>query len=115
MKFYDNPACCGLPEFNEDLERIKYIKRLLKRYKNKGILKERLILNHIIIVYNIFGPEVATRILFFKLEQDLWIYLKTFLAFLNFIPDRVFGVSGNTIDTTLIKIDLDLYKKLKAL
>ena len=81
MKLYDNPQCSGIEEFQEDLNRIKYIKRLLRRYHKTGVLKERLILNHIIIISNVFGIEGAVKILFYKIEKDLHSLLKTFLAF----------------------------------
>src|SRR4051812_15548796 len=97
MKHYDNPACHGMHEFNEDFDRIKYVKRLFKRYQTKEVLKERLILNHIIIVYNVFGIEPGTRILFFRLEEELWPILKTFLVFLNYMPDVVYGIEGKNI------------------
>lgn len=115
IKHYDNPACRGVHEFNEDLDRIKYIKRLFKRYQTKGVLKERLILNHIIILYNVFGVEAATRILFFRLESDLWIVLKTFLIFLNFMPDRVFGIDGIDILSDEISLDPKLIDVLRAI
>lgn len=87
IKHYENPECCNMEEFNEDINRIKYIKRLLRRYSKTKELRERLILNHIIILGNLFTPKVASRILMFKLEKELHIYLKTFLVFLEFIPE----------------------------
>jgi hypothetical protein len=87
IKNYHNPECCDMEEFNEDINRIKYIKRLLRRYNKTRELRERLILNHIIILGNLFTPKVASRILMFKLEEELHIYLKTFLVFLEFIPE----------------------------
>lgn len=115
IKHYDNPACRGVHEFNEDLDRIKYIKRLFKRYQTKGVLKERLILNHIIILYNVFGVEAATRILYFRLEEDLWPILKTFLVFLNFQPDRIIGINGTTIISSVITLDPMLIDVLRSL
>ena len=115
IKHYDNPACRGVHEFNEDLDRIKYIKRLFKRYQTKGVLKERLILNHIIILYNVFGVEAATRILFFRLESDLWPVLKTFLVFLNFMPDRVLGIDGQDIVSAGISLDARLITVLRSI
>ncbi len=87
IKHYENPECCNMEEFNEDINRIKYIKRLLRRYNKTKELRERLILNHIIILGNLFTPKVASRILIFKLEKELHVYLKTFLVFLEFIPE----------------------------
>jgi hypothetical protein len=115
VKYYDNPACRGVHEFNEDLDRIKYIKRLFKRYMTKGVLKERLILNHIIVLYNVFGVEAATRILFFRLESDLWSALKTFLVFLNFMPDRVQGIEGQDIISSDVSLDLHLVGILRGI
>ena len=86
MKLYENPQCMGMEEFQEDLNRIKYVKRLLRRYHKTGILKERLILNHILVVANVFGVEGSVNMLFYKLEKDLHSLLKTFLVFLQYIP-----------------------------
>ncbi len=85
-KMYNNPFCTGIDEFYEDLDKIKYIKRLLLRYKKGGELKERLILNHIITLQNIFGAEACTRILFYKLNPELHSLLKSFLNYLNYVP-----------------------------
>ena len=82
IKNYDNPSCNGMPDLEEDLKRFKYIKRLLKRYENTDVLNERLILNHVIVLYNVFG-NAATNMLFYKIEEKYWHYLKTFLVFLN--------------------------------
>ena len=86
IKFYNNPQAVTRDDFESDLKRIRYIKRLLKRYKNTGELKTHLILNHFIVLYNIFG-EAATPMLFFKIERDLWSVMKTFVIFLNRLPD----------------------------
>ena len=115
IKYYDNPACRGVQEFNEDLDRIKYIKRLFKRYQTKGVLKERLILNHIIILINVFGVEVGTRILFFRLEEELWPVLKTFLVFLNFMRDRIVGIDGRDIMSSDIPLDTKLIDILRKI
>lgn len=88
MRAYNNPQCTSIEEFHEDLNRTKYLKRLLRRYKTTGSLRERLILNHIIIFFNVFGVEAASRLLFFKLEEDLHPLLKTFLVYLNFLPQN---------------------------
>lgn len=114
-KHYDNPACHGINEITEDFDRIKYVKRLFKRYQIKGVLKERLILNHIIIVYNVFGPSAATRLLFFRLEPELWPILKTFLIFLNFMPERVCGVDVADIVSAEVSLDQNLIDKLRCL
>ena len=86
IKNYENPQAVTKEDFDKDLNHFKYIKRLLKRYKNTGQLKTHLLLNHFIILYNIFG-EAATPMLFFKIEKDLWSSMKTFVMFLGKLPD----------------------------
>lgn len=111
MKAYENPQCSGIDEFHEDLNRIKYIKRLLRKYKRDGVIRERLILNHIIIFCNVFGVQEGLRILFFRVEKDLWVELKTFLVMLNYIPDRMDGDE----DFNDISIDEVIADKLRSL
>lgn len=86
IKNYENPQAVTKEDFEKDLNHFKYIKRLLKRYKREGELKTHLLLNHFIILYNIFG-EAATPMLFFKIEKDLWSALKSFIIFLNRLPE----------------------------
>jgi len=86
IKNYENPQAVTKEDFDRDLNHFKYIKRLLKRYKRDGILKTHLLLNHFIILYNIFG-EAATPMLFFKIENDLWSVMKTFVIFLGKLPE----------------------------
>jgi len=86
IKFYDNPQAVTKDDFDDDLKRIKYIKRLLKRYKNTGELKTHLILNHLTVLFNVFG-DATVPLLFYNLEKDLWSYIKSFLIFLNRIPE----------------------------
>jgi hypothetical protein len=86
IKNYENPQAVTKEDFDKDLNHFKYIKRLLKRYRNTGELKVHLILNHFIVLYNIFG-EAATPMLFFKIEKELWSVMKTFVIFLNKLPD----------------------------
>ena len=86
IKNYENPQAVTKDDFDKDLNHFKYIKRLLKRYKNTGVLKTHLLLNHFIILYNIFG-EACTPMLFFKIEEDLWSSMKTFVMFLGRLPD----------------------------
>ena len=86
IKNYENPQAVTKEDFDKDLNHFKYIKRLLKRYKNTGQLKSHLLLNHFIILYNIFG-EATTPMLFFKIERDLWPSMKTFIMFLGKLPD----------------------------
>ena len=111
MKMYTNPQCESIDEFNEDLNRIKYIKRLLGRYDKKKLMRERLILNHIIILSNVFGVEACCRILFYKIEKEFHTYLKSFLEYLNFLPIRIEEVDLENIPTDH-QIDI-LLKELK--
>ena len=86
IKHYENPQAVTKEDFEKDLNHFKYIKRLLKRYKNTGELKAHLLLNHFIILYNIFG-EGTTAMLFYKIEEEMWEIMKTFVVFLNKLPD----------------------------
>ena len=86
IKYYENPHAATMEDFEEDLKRFKYIKRLLKKYVVSGELKHHLILNHLIICFNVFG-EGTVPLLFYKIEKEYWSVLKTFLLFLNRIPD----------------------------
>ena len=83
---YDNPHCKDITEFFEDIKRLHYIRRLFKRYHDDNVLKERLIINHLVTFYNVFENHAATRILFYKVEKEYHPVLKTFLVFLNRIP-----------------------------
>lgn len=113
-KHYDNPHCLDIDEFHEDLKRIKYIKRLFNRFEITKDLKERLILNHIIILYNAFGIEAATKMLFFKLK-GYYEYLKPFLVLLNFLPERVEGIESTPIITSDIKMDSEIISRLRKI
>ena len=86
MKNYDNPQADGEEEFQEDLKRFKYLKRLLKTYLNSGVLKLHLILNHLIIIYNVFG-EAATPLLFYKISEEYWSILKAFMLYMSRYPE----------------------------
>jgi len=86
IKFYNNPQAVTRDDFESDLKRIRYIKRLLKRYKNTGELKIHLILNHLIILFNVFD-DATVPLLFYNLEEELWPAIKSFLTFLNRIPE----------------------------
>ena len=81
MQHYNNPQCVDVEEFNDDLRKIKYIKRLFNQYHTEGTLKERLILNHLIVFFNVFPARAATRILFLKIDEVFWPMLKTFLLY----------------------------------
>ena len=114
MKEYDNPQCTKVEEFNDDLKKIKYIKRLLNQYVSEGVLKERLLLNHIIIFYNVFPPAAATRILFFKIEEKFWPILKPFLFYLKLMPeDKIESIMGREIRTNEILMDQGVIDSLR--
>ena len=87
IRNYNNPHCEGEKEFEDDLKRFKYIKRLLRKYYDTNILKERLLLNHIIVLTNVFGNEAAATLLLFKIEREYWSVLKTFLQYLNVVSE----------------------------
>lgn len=106
IKAYEKPQCI-MSEFETDIKRIKYLKRLFRRYKATGKIKERLILNHLIILYNVFGNS-ATRILFLKIEKEYHDVLKTFLLFLSRMPDVVYGINGKNIESESITSDMNL-------
>ena len=95
-KYYNNPNCTDILEFHDDLNRIKYVKRLLKVYKETGELKERLVLNHLITLYNVFDPHACTKMLVFKLIDYIEV-LKSFLSYLNVWPDRIEGLGRNNL------------------
>lgn len=99
MKKYSNPQCTGIDEFQEDISRIKYIKRLLLKFKKTGILKTRLILNHIIVMQNMFGVEACVRILFYKIPKELHCYLKSFFEYLNYIPQNIPEINISNINS----------------
>ena len=86
IKHYENPQAVTKEDFEKDLNHFKYIKRLLKRYRNTGELKAHLLLNHFIILYNIFG-EGTTAMLFYKIEEEMWTIMKTFVVFLDKLPE----------------------------
>lgn len=115
IKNYDNPGCSGLSEFQDDVKRLRYVKRLLGRYHVGGELKERLIINHLMILYNVFGVEAATSLLFFRMPQELWTYLKTFLVFLNFMPQHVIVSTGIRIPESQIPLDQNIVEKLRKI
>jgi hypothetical protein len=86
IKYYENPQSVTMEDFESDLKRIRYVKRLLKRYKNTGELKTHLILNHLIILFNVFN-DAAVPLLFYNLDKELWPSIKSFLLFLNRLPE----------------------------
>lgn len=112
-KVYDKPNAV-MSEFEEDLNRILYIKRLLTKYYTSDVLKERLILNHLVVLYNVFGVD-ATRLLFFKLEERDYAIIKPFLIFLNYMPDVIKGIRGMDILNSDIPLDIKVVEYLRKL
>jgi len=115
MREYSNVQCTDIEEFYDDLKKIKYIKRLFNVYKNNGQLKERLILNHLIIFYNVFTVQAGTRILFYKIEKDFWPILKTFLIYLDRMPDRIDSIRGEVILASSIQLDDGIISRLRSI
>jgi hypothetical protein len=113
IKAYNKPNCV-MSEFAEDMKRFNYLKRLFKRYRKIGEIKEQLILNHIVVLYNVFGPEVATRLLFFKVPKDDYITMKTYLLFLSCMPDRIKGIKGQDIISSEISVDMKIAEILRT-
>lgn len=111
MKCYSAPHCI-MSEFEGDIKRTKYLKRLFRRYKVTKSLKERLILNHIILLNNVFGTEATARILFYKIDDRDYDILKTFLDYLNIMPDVVRGVHGKNIYSSDIPLNKDIAEVL---
>jgi hypothetical protein len=104
-----------MSEFEGDIKRTKYLKRLFRRYKITKTIKERLILNHIILLNNVFGSEATARILFYKTDERDYDILKTFLAYLNILPNEVNGINGKNIDTTIIPLEPNVAEILKRI
>ena len=106
IRYYDNPQCTSTEEFYEDIRRFRYLKRILKRYYNTGELRERLILNHLIILNNVFGVENAVRMFQYKIDDEYWPVLKTSLLYLEYI-DEEFRVE--------IPLDKEVVKRMREL
>jgi hypothetical protein len=113
-KAYEKPNAV-MSEFEEDLNRILYLKRLLTKFYSSKVLKDRLIMNHIIVLYNVFGIETTTRMLFYKLDNRDLEVVKPFLIFLNLLPDVVYGINGKNIMTDEIKLDQEAVKCLRSI
>lgn len=114
MKCYTSPHCI-MSEFESDIKRTKYLKRLFRRYKITKSLKERLILNHIILLNNVFGAEATARILFYKIDERDYDILKTFLSYLNILPDFVSGINGKNLDISVIPIETNIAEILRRI
>jgi hypothetical protein len=114
-KYYDNPQCQSTEEFFEDIKRIKYIKKLINRYVDNYDLKERFILNHIMVLLNLFGPEHLSRILYLKMKLQ-FNYIKPFLILLNVLPEKIYNVNDEkVIDTDLIPMDENIVIALRKI
>ena len=114
MKCYTSPHCI-MSEFESDIKRTKYLKRLFRRYKVTKSLKERLILNHIILLNNVFGTEPTARILFYKIDERDYDILKTFLSYLNILPDEIVGINGKNLDVSTIPIEPNIAEILRRI
>jgi hypothetical protein len=114
MKCYNAPHCI-MSEFESDIKRAKYLKRLFRRYKITKSLKERLILNHVILLNNVFGPEHTARILFYKIDERDYDILKTFLSYLNILPEMIYGIKGKNVRISEIPIDVNVAEILKKI
>ena len=112
---YDNPSCSGLDEFNNDLKRFRYLKRLFRKQSNGESDKERLILNHIVILSNLFGSEACSKMLFYKIEEQYWSQLKSYLLFLNLMPEVLHLPMGVLLYREEINTDIELEEKLTRL
>lgn len=106
MRAYDNPSCTGIDEFQSDMRHFKYVRKLITHYKKTGELKERLVLNHVILLSNVLGPQLTVRILFLKMS-DYLSSLAPFLLFLNILPDVVVAVGDDGRDFRTDEIGLD--------
>jgi len=114
-KAYDKPNCI-MSEFKEDMKRFNYLKRLFYRHRKIGEIKERLVLNHLVVLYNVFGIEAATRLLFYKIAKEDYSALKTYLVFLSCMPERIKSIKGHDIVSSDIPVDMkiaDILREIK--
>lgn len=114
IKAYDKPNCI-MSEFSEDMKRFNYLKRLFRRYRKHNELRERLVLNHLVILNNVFGAEVLTRLLFFEMSEPDYPQLKTYLLFLSCMPEIVRGINGKDIISSDIEIDMEIANVLRTI
>lgn len=112
VKAYDRPNCI-MSEFKQDAKRFNYLKRLFIRYRKYNEFRERLVINHLVVLYNVFGIDAATRILFFKISEEDYSTLKTFLLFLNYMPTIIRGIDGKDIVSSSIPVDLKIAESLR--
>jgi len=114
MKAYDRPDCI-MSEFKEDMKRFNYLKRLFRKYRKLGEIKDRLVINHLVVLYNVFGVEVATRLLFYKVSEEDHITLKTYLIFLNYMPSVIPKINGKDILSSDIAVDMNIAEVLRQI
>lgn len=114
VKAYDRPNCI-MSEFKDDMKRFNYLKRLFKRYRKFDELRERLVLNHIVVLCNVFSPEIATRLLFFKVTKEDYPALKTYLLFLSVMPEKIRGIKGQDIQSSEIPVDFKIAEVLREI
>lgn len=114
IKAYDTPNCI-MSEFEDDCKRFNYLNRLFTRYTISGETRERLVINHLIILFNIFGPEAAIRLLFYRTSPEHYSYLKTYLVFLKMMPNVIHGIYGKDIQSSDINIDFKIANVLRQI
>ena len=116
VKHYENPHCTGIDDFNDDLNHIKYLKRLFNRYTKTNDLKTNLIFNHLILLYNVFENEAVTRVLFHRINEEHLSILKPFLIALSHLPETILGVSEKhkIINTDNIPLDQNVIKEVRV-
>lgn len=113
-RHYDNPHCHEMDEFHDDLQIPMHLKKLFTRYKTNNVIRERLMINHVISLFNVFDSKAASKILFFRMEENYYSYLKTVLVFLNRCPEFIM-LDGVILNVNIIEIDDMLMKKLERL
>jgi hypothetical protein len=114
MKAYDKPNML-MSEFKDDMKRFNYLKRLFQRYRKYDELREQLVINHLVVLNNVFGPEVATRLLFYKIPKEDYSALKTYLLFLSCMPEVIYGVKGQNILSSNIPVDMKIAETLRKI
>jgi len=114
IKAYDKPNCI-MSEFSEDMKRFNYLKRLFRRYRKHNEMRERLVLNHLVVLNNVFGVEVTTRLLFYEMSPNDYPQLKTYLLFLSCMPDIIIGIKGKNILSSSIEVNMEIANVLRTL
>jgi hypothetical protein len=112
IKHYDDPNCLGMHEFREDMQRFKYLNRLLNKYEECGEMRENLVLNHLVVLYNLLN-DAATNLLFYRIAEKHWPILVPFLIYINRLPREIHLSSKRTIMDSDIQIDMNIVKLLR--